>query len=1070
MAQKDHGDAPISAAQVDPPAVSHESESKLLTDSHEIPPMSQDTASQAQHDLLLREDHQAVSHSLTSGPSTLQSQVSQFQKPRIFLDICSGVTMPLSAALQKFDCDILPFDILIHSSCDLLNDSTFESLLRICASGMVGYCAASPACKEYSRLKLKPGGPPALRTPQQMQGRDDLSPDELKKVQESSIMLERCTICIRVTYQSGGHGHLEQPSTAMSWDEPFVQNMLLECHCVCISMPACSFNVDWAKCWLFASTFAELQVLGSKCSHPPGSHQPIAGVVDEKGLFLSRNTATYPPDLCDALATHISPLLSHGNNVYSLTSVELVLPIKGRTDLPNARNDGGGLTSHADWSQSNSAQDFLGTLRQNWVKFILEQHWHKRLVEHFAAGVDHPPFSEEELQPLKTFLDEFLTAQGIFADWSIPPDQPMHLHVLHALSKIIQDTDKSIFGYLVAGVPIGIHDTIERSFCFPEAITKEDDSPSLLSIHNCNWRSAEDEPDIVESLIDKEISEGWVEEFHGDISAAQDNWPKGIAVGKLGLALSDSRPPRLVLDNSICGVNGRCKMPEKATLPSALDVKRCYPLRDSSHRLSGFSLDIKSAHKRMAVQACDRGFLSFKFRNRHYFYKVCPFGAVFSAHYWARLGGFLLRLFHMLCFLSHAGFLFVDDFFMIQEECMMPVSATMICCLCLICKVPVSWKKCEIGPNLTWIGWKFRINIGLIILPDSKREKLLDLCHKLRHSDKCSRKTLEQFLGLAMWMTQLFRSMRTGLHVLYKDLYTLPASHYSINPEHWEQMLQCISDELVFQSSPPGTAIPLHAKLIQVRHTTITCKNDLRQCPLSDRRIWLRLIDPNTSKRKLSPTTQQVLRVFDSWLKTVCPFISMWPKPQWTGLCVADAFAAGDLAGIGGAVFFPSGQCRWFSLQLCYADFKALNIPMHEDLQKDISSLETLAQIALIFLVTRFQPGMRIPIKIPTLSDNSAAESVSNSLFTTSMPLALFVEKLSLLISSTGVDVDTSHIAGHDNDIADKLSRWSGAGAPPVLMIPSDRFSLSLQDLWIERSGPKLVPSDAWIPWQLPCR
>ena len=196
----------------------------------------------------------------------------------------------------------------------------------------------------------------------------------------------------------------------------------------------------------------------------------------------------------------------------------------------------------------------------------------------------------------------------------------------------------------------------------------------------------------------------------------------------------------------------------------------------------------------------------------------------------------------------------------------------------------------------------------------------------------------------------------------------------------------------------------------------------------------------------------------------------MWPKPQWTGLCVADAFAAGDLAGIGGAVFFPSGQCRWFSLQLCYADFKALNIPMHEDLQKDISSLETLAQIALIFLVTRFQPGMRIPIKIPTLSDNSAAESVSNSLFTTSMPLALFVEKLSLLISSTGVDVDTSHIAGHDNDIADKLSRWSGAGEPPVLMIPSDRFSLSLQDLWIERSGPKLVPSDAWIPWQLPCR
>ena len=978
--------------------------------------------------------------------------------------------MPLSSALQKFECDVLPFDILIHSECDLLNDSTFEYLLRICASGIVGYCAASPACKEYSRLKLKPGGPPALRTPSQLQGREGLSFEDMTKVQESSLMLERCTICIRVTYQSGGHGHLEQPSTAMSWEEPFVQNMLIECNCACIFMPACSFNMDWAKCWLFASTFPELQILGSKCDHPQGTHQQIAGIIDDTGHFLSRTTATYPPALCEAIASKISPLLSRGNQMYNLETVAKILPVKGRTDLPNARNDGGGLTSHADWSQYNSATDFLGTLRHNWMTFILEHKWHHRLVQHFELGKDTPPFSDEELLPMKSFLEEFLAAQGMLPEWGIPPDQPMHLHILDALSKIIQDADKSIFGYLISGVPIGINDVIQRSCCFPEAPTKEDDTSSLLSIHNCNWRSAEDEPETVESLIDKEISEGWVEEFHGDLSAAQDNWPKGIAVGKLGLALSDSRPPRLVLDNSICGVNGRCKMPEKATLPSALDVKRCYPLRDSTTQLSGFSLDIKSAHKRMAVQSCDRGFLSFKFRNRHYYYKVCPFGAVFSAHYWARLGGFLLRLFHVLCFLSHAGFLFVDDFFMMQDQKMMPVSATMICCLCLLCKVPVSWKKCEIGPNLTWIGWKFRINIGIIILPESKRLKLLELCKKLQQSDKCSRKSLEQFLGLAMWVTQLFRTMRSGLRVLYKDLYTLPASHYSVNPEHWEQMLLCLSDELVFQSSPQGTAIPVGSKLLQARHTVVKSKSDLWQLPHSDRRIWLRLIDPNTSKRRLTPNTHKILKSFHAWLRIVSPFISMWPKPQWTGLCVADAFAAGPSAGIGGAVFFPSGQCRWFSLPLNVSDFQKLDIPMHDDLQKDISSLETLAQIALIFLVTRFQPGMRIPIKIPTLSDNSAAESVSNSLFTTSMPLALFVEKLSVLISSTGIDVDTSHIAGHDNDIADKLSRWSGAGEPPVFMIPSDRFEVSLRDLWLDISGPKLVPADSWIPWHLPIR
>ena len=115
----------------------------------------------------------------------------------------------------------------------------------------------------------------------------------------------------------------------------------------------------------------------------------------------------------------------------------------------------------------------------------------------------------------------------------------------------------------------------------------------------------------------------------------------------------------------------------------------------------------------------------------------------------------------------------------------------------------------------------------------------------------------------------------------------------------------------------------------------------------------------------------------------------MWPKPVWQGLCVADAYAAGSNAGIGGAIFLPSGACTWFSLQLQHSDFKSLSIPIHEDLQKDIASLETLAQIALVFITIQQFPGACIPIKIPTLSDNTGAGAVSNKLFTTNLPLAL---------------------------------------------------------------------------------
>ena len=213
----------------------------------------------------------------------------------------------------------------------------------------------------------------------------------------------------------------------------------------------------------------------------------------------------------------------------------------------------------------------------------------------------------------------------------------------------MEDKGVALFPYLIQGVPVGIDEEIQRSMCFPVADPKPSDQSPLLSIHHCNWKSAEDHPDIVEELIQKEIDEEWVSEFHGSLDDAQANWPKGIALGKLGLALSDARPPRLVLDNTVCGVNQRCVIPEHATLPSAQDVQRCFPLRNSSAALAGFSLDIRSAHKRIAVAQQDRGFLGFGYKGRLFFYNVCPFGAVFSAHYWARLGGVkFLELFFLV--------------------------------------------------------------------------------------------------------------------------------------------------------------------------------------------------------------------------------------------------------------------------------------------------------------------------------------------------------------------------------------------------------------------------------------
>ena len=126
----------------------------------------------------------------------------------------------------------------------------------------------------------------------------------------------------------------------------------------------------------------------------------------------------------------------------------------------------------------------------------------------------------------------------------------------------MDDPDKAIFPYLIEEVPIGTDVLILPSNCFPKQDPPEDYQPPLLT---------EVSPDIVQELIDKEVTAGCVKQLHGTLEEAQSFFDSG-------LALSDSRPPRLVLDSTVCGVNPPCIMPERATLPTIRDVVRSYPI------------------------------------------------------------------------------------------------------------------------------------------------------------------------------------------------------------------------------------------------------------------------------------------------------------------------------------------------------------------------------------------------------------------------------------------------------------------------------------------------------------
>ena len=130
-------------------------------------------------------------------------KVSETAGSGIFLDICSGVNHPLSSAILEAGGSVCTFDILIRSEDNLLNDESYEALLRLSCSRQVRYGSGSPSCCEYSRLKLKPGGSKALRTLEHMDGIPGLTFAEKTRLQESAIMLVRTITCLRLIYLAG---------------------------------------------------------------------------------------------------------------------------------------------------------------------------------------------------------------------------------------------------------------------------------------------------------------------------------------------------------------------------------------------------------------------------------------------------------------------------------------------------------------------------------------------------------------------------------------------------------------------------------------------------------------------------------------------------------------------------------------------------------------------------------------------------------------------------------------------------------------------------------------------------
>ena len=122
-------------------------------------------------------------------------------------------------------------------------------------------------------------------------------------------------------------------------------------------------------------------------------------------------------------------------------------------------------------------------------------------------GERNPPFDQYDPDPFKKSLYMFIPSPGMIPDWSIRPDQPMHLSITTSLSKITNNKDITLFPMLLEGAPTGFDSTIPSSGCLPIALDEPDEA-IFLSIHSRHWHSAELDLPMIRDLVAQELAKG----------------------------------------------------------------------------------------------------------------------------------------------------------------------------------------------------------------------------------------------------------------------------------------------------------------------------------------------------------------------------------------------------------------------------------------------------------------------------------------------------------------------------------------------------------------------------------
>ena len=967
---------------------------------------------------------------------------------RVFFELFSGPCSPLTTAVLHFGISCLqPMDILQDPEMDILNNSCYEQLLRLASSRIVGTLSAAPPCKEYSLLKLLPGGPPPCRSPQQMDSPLIDEPACIDRFFSSREILLRTIHILKVNFYHGGVSALEQPASAMSWNEDFVQEACDHFLTNSAEFSHCQFlevhEQPLQKIWRFATSISNFQTASSPCTCGV-VHQSFRGKKQRDGSFLSATTAEYPRLLVQHLCKFI---IMEDMHVLNPSIIHWAAALNGLPLHPPMRYshipDGASLVSSALWPIPY-IDDILKPLRDSLHELIFSHRLDLKLRHHILQKTNASPFDESvKARNLQIFSD-FLTRLGLTADMSIPADQPFRLSAFKQLTTIIEDPDSDFIDQLHDGVTLGVDQVIPPSGTWPLKQAGVPQEPSPLEICDTNWSSATDQDDILSQLLQDEMDQGFISELFSE-EHARSLFGDKFAVGKLAIVSNQPNKHRLVLDSTVCGLNSRSanNIQEHITYPRIQDLMQCIGA-SVSQQSTLFNIDVKAAHKRIKVRESDRGLLCFRALGRLFCYRVLHFGGSCSAYYWARVASLLLRMCHRLLYLYHSGFVFVGDFLFNFNT---PTAALQACTVLLLfdfLNVPISWSKLQLNHAVTWIGWELNTTTCLVSIPQDKLQKLRNMLSKLRSPGKFLRRDIEKLAGNLLWLSDIVTPLRWILGRVYAILARSGIQLVRLQKEQIDFILTNSSSHGILQSMlqtpyvPQGSIIQRLGKFQLDRYTSWS---EFAKAASSIQFAWASFINCRSNRVQLHESDAELFSDIFHTFSLCTPAAPLCTPSRTKILAGADAFASQSHFGIGGWIQFPN-KCFWFSIQ---GQESQLPVAFHTgSLQSHILTLETIAQVAFLILI--YEKQIRgISLNIVTCLDNQAAEGIMAAGFTQLTVASKVVQAYHHLSQKSGAVLNPVRTSSKDNTRADDLSRGTLFHEDPA-----DRFSLDLF-MWIHR-------------------